>query len=118
MDLIVQSSEDFQSWVKQQQAPLPTLSGDAAAGEQVFLASACVSCHAIDGTKAKGKVGPNLTHFGSRQSLGAKVAANTPENLANWLANPSDLKPGVLMPNLGLSADKIKALVAYLTSLK
>ena len=46
------------------------------------------------------------------------MAANTPENLQRWLVNPQALKPGVLMPNLGLSQDQAKALTAYLLSLK
>ncbi len=34
--------------------------GDAAAGEQVFAANACGSCHALEAAGATGAVGPNL----------------------------------------------------------
>jgi cytochrome c1 len=34
------------------------------------------------------------------------------------LHDPSKVKPGVLMPNLGLSTEQINALVAFLDSLK
>jgi cytochrome c oxidase subunit 2 len=118
MNLIVESTDDFNAWVKQMQAPLPTLTGDAAQGEQVFLNGACIGCHTIDGTKAAGKVGPNLTHVGSRSILAGGVIINTPSNLAAWLADPQGIKPGAKMPNLGLTQSQIQQLVAFLESLK
>ena len=64
----------------------------------------------------------NLTNFGVRTSLAAGVADNTPANLARWLRNPQELKPGNLMPTLWAAddpdrEDEIAALVAYLESL-
>lgn len=118
MNLIVETLDAYNAWVSQQQAPLPTLTGDAAQGEQVFLNGSCVGCHTIDGTKASGKVGPNLTHIASRQFLAGGVITNTPDNLASWLADPPSLKEGVKMPKLGLSDVQIKQLVAFLESLK
>ncbi len=58
----------------------------------------CVSCHAINGTAAAARVGPDLTHFASRRNSGAGIADNTPENLRRWLADPQQVKPGVKMP--------------------
>jgi len=118
MDLIVETMDDFNAWVKQMQAPLPTLTGDAAQGEQDFLNGSCVGCHTIDGTKAAGIVGPNLTHVGSRHILAGAVIVNTPDNLAAWLANPQAIKPGAKMPDLGLTQSQIQRLVAFLESLK
>jgi cytochrome c oxidase subunit 2 len=118
LDLIVESSDKYDAWVRQQQAPLPVLTGVAAQGEQVFLKGACTACHTIDGTQAAGKVGPNLTHFGGRQILAGAVLTNTPENLATWLKNPPAVKPGVKMPNLGLTDSQIQQLVAFLDSLQ
>ena len=71
-----------------------------------------------DDPKATGLIGPNLTHFGSRSLIAGGVLPNDPADLAKWLANPQDVKPGIDMPNLGLSSDQINALVAYLESLK
>jgi cytochrome c oxidase subunit II len=61
---------------------------------------------------------PDLTHFGSRKTFGANLMVNTPENVAKWIENPTHMKPGALMPDLGMRGEQSKALAAYLTSLK
>lgn len=114
----VDTPSQFQAWVKDQQAAIPTASGAAAQGEQIFTQGACVGCHTIDGTNAKGTLGPNLTHFASRGTFAGGVLANTPDNLSRWLANPQAIKPGNDMPDLKLTTDQINALVAFLESLK
>jgi cytochrome c oxidase subunit 2 len=43
---------------------------------------------------------------------------NTPENVAAWVQHPQRLKPGVKMPDLGLTDEQATALAAYLTALK
>ncbi len=116
--VIAEPMDQFQNWVKGQQAGIPTLTGAAAQGEQVFLNGACIGCHTINGTKAQGTVGPNLTHFASRGEFAGAILPNTPENVARWLQNPPGVKPGTLMPNLHLSQDQISQLVAFLESLK
>lgn len=85
-----------------------------AKGAQLFQAGACKTCHAIDGTAAKGKVGPNLTYFAGRTSIAGKTLPSTVENLKAWLRNPQAVKPGTLMPNLNLKEDEVDALAAYL----
>ncbi len=117
-DVVAESPDQFEAWVKHQQSPLPPMTGDAAKGEQVFMASPCVGCHTIDGTKAQGKVGPNLTHFGSRRIFAGGIMDNTPDNLAIWLRDPQQVKHGNLMPNLHLSTQQIDVLVTYLESTK
>jgi cytochrome c oxidase subunit II len=104
--------------VQAQQAPAATVTGVAAEGQQVFMKGACIGCHMINDTAAKGKAGPNLTHFASRQTFAGAVATNTAENVAQWLADPSSMKPGVTMPKLPLTPDQINALTAYLEALK
>jgi cytochrome c oxidase subunit II len=116
--VVAQSRADFDMWVKNQQVTPAPPTGDAAKGAAVFANSACVGCHTIAGTKAQGKVGPNLTHFGSRLSIAAGTLPNTPLNLVMWLRNPQAIKPENDMPNLGLSNSDVEALVAYLESLK
>ncbi len=116
--VIAKDQAEFDQWVAGQQGTAAPATGDAAKGEQVFLAGACIGCHTINGTAAAGKVGPNLTHVASRTSIAGGTFANTPGNLKRWLANPPGLKPGSIMPNLNLSGSDIDALVAYLTSLK
>jgi cytochrome c oxidase subunit 2 len=78
----------------------------------------CANCHRIGGTGVEGPTAPDLTHFGSRQTLGAVLLPNTPENLSQWLKNPQDLKPEVLMPNLKLTDAQAGSLTDYLESLQ
>ena len=113
-----ETAEQFQAWVKQQQSPPVVMTGDAAKGEQIFMGGACGSCHTVQGTKANGMAGPNLTHFAGRRTFAGSILDITPQNLSDWLANPAKLKPGTKMPNLGLTPDKISALVSYLENLK
>jgi len=116
--VIVHPKDEFDRWVKSQQAP-PVESADPLAqqGKTLFTQSACVGCHTITGISG-GQVGPNLTHFGSRASLAANMMANTPDNVARWVENPEHMKPGARMPNLGMKGEQSKALAAYLLSLK
>lgn len=116
--VIVDSPEQFQAWVKDQQAAIPTLSGAAAQGKQIFTTGSCIGCHTVNGTNAKGTLGPNLTHFASRGAFAGATLENTPENVARWLTDPQAVKPGNDMPNLHLTKDQINSLVAFLESLK
>lgn len=111
--VIVQSQAEFDAWQRQQAAPHPTpTGGDAARGAQLFAQLTCASCHAVSGAGAR--IGPDLTHFGGRDTLGAGVLENTSENLTRWLKSTQAVKPGNHMPNLQLTDDQIRALVAYL----
>jgi cytochrome c oxidase subunit 2 len=115
--VIVEAPEAFEQWVAAQKAPPVEPSGPAADGKAVFARSACVGCHTIRGVST-GTLGPDLTHFGSRRTLGAGLWPNTPENVAAWVRDPQALKPAVKMPNLGLNDADARALAAYLLSLK
>ncbi len=111
--VIAQTPSDFDAWQQQQlQAPNIPASGEAANGAQLFRELPCVNCHLMT------NAGPNLTHFGSRQTIGTGILENTPENLTKWLADTQAVKPGVYMPNMNLTQDQIKALVAYLEASK
>ena len=116
--VIVHGKADFEKWVAAQQGP-PVQPTDPLAqkGQELFSQSTCVGCHTITGVSG-GVLGPNLTHFGSRKSMGANLMANTPENVAKWIENPGHMKPGVLMPVLGMRGEQPKALAAYLLILK
>jgi cytochrome c oxidase subunit 2 len=116
----VDSQDDFAKWEKDQLAgPVAPPASDqlASDGAKVFADSPCTSCHMIQGV-SKGYIGPDLTHFGSRTTLAAGVLKNTPDNVARWIENPQEIKPGANMPALLLPGPKMNALVAYLESLK
>jgi cytochrome c oxidase subunit 2 len=117
--VIVESPAAFAAWEKAQLQPAvaPPV-GVAAKGLALFAGASCVSCHAISGTSAEAHVGPDLTHFAARRQLGAGIAANTPENLRRWLANPQAIKPGAKMPNFNFTNDQLTQLVAYLGTLR
>jgi len=119
MKLMVTTPSEFEAWVASQKAPPnePDTTSVAAQGKRIFVQSACVGCHTINGVSG-GVIGPNLTHVGSRTSIAGSMFDNNAEHLGRWLTDPPREKPGSLMPNLGLTSDQVSALVAYLTSLK
>ena len=109
----------FQAWEQQQAQPAPApAAGEVAEGARIFRERTCVNCHVIQGQGGTA-VGPDLTHVASRQTLGAGVIReNTPETLAEWVRNPQDIKPGSYMPDLQLPEEELRALVAYMATLK
>jgi cytochrome c oxidase subunit II len=114
--VIAEPADQFDAWVQAQRQPAAP---DGTRGEQVFLQNTCVACHAIRGVQATANVGPDLTHLGSRTTLGTGVVDNTPANLQQWIRNAQAVKPGVLMPAFGnLSPADLSALADYLESLK
>jgi cytochrome c oxidase subunit 2 len=113
------------------------LTGNAHRGQQIYSSAACIGCHAIAGNPASvGNIGPNLTHFGSRATIGAGSFPNTPAYLALWIKNARVMKPAVIMPTLGMNEfdpvlktqvtkaqgglddQQIADVVAYLSALK
>jgi cytochrome c oxidase subunit II len=117
---VVDSPADFEAWTRSQKdtvgPPTDTL---AARGAALFQQpqKLCTTCHTVAGV-SMGLVGPNLSHVGSRHMIAAGLLENTPENVARWIQDPSKVKPGALMPTLGVSPDDAKALAAYLESRK
>jgi cytochrome c oxidase subunit 2 len=119
ISVIADEPADFARWLAAQAAPrLPPSGAVAEAGERVFIANVCASCHTIRGTGAAGLAGPDLTHVGSRRTLGTGVLANDDAGMRAWVADPQRYKPGVFMPQVPLSAADLTALVAYLRSLQ
>lgn len=134
--VIVDTPEDYQAWLESfqslpelgsseaGQASVQTVQADplVAEGEQLFRQKGCAACHAVRGSAGGAPDKPDLTNFGLRTSLAAGVLENTPENLARWLRDPQEVKPGNYMPTLWRADDperdeEIQALVAYLHSL-
>jgi len=109
----------FDDWVAQAQQPAESdLSELAVLGKKVFFDSACHNCHAIANTAAVGVRGPDLTHLGSRKTIGAGTLANNRGNLSGWVTNPQAIKPGNLMPRTHITPHELHALLEYLESLK
>jgi cytochrome c oxidase subunit 2 len=119
-DVIVEESAAFERWLAQQRAPASTPNEPAARrGQNLFLANGCGACHQIRGTPAEGVIGPDLTHVGSRLSIGAGMLPNNSATLLRWIARTEEVKPGVLMPSFGMLPDEdLKALAVYMEALK
>jgi cytochrome c oxidase subunit II len=112
--------EEFEAWTERQRAPaeLPQTAAEAR-GAAAFVSNGCALCHAIRGQNAWGEVGPDLTHVGSRLTIGAGLVANTADNIATWIACNHEMKPGNQMPSyLHLDGETLHALGAYLESLQ
>jgi len=118
-EVIADPPAQYDAWAATQRQPAPE-PADATArrGRDVFLGSTCIMCHAIEGTVAAARKGPDLSHVGGRSTIAAGTLPNRPAELARWIANPHDFKPGVNMPASSLSSDDMNALVSYLGSLK
>ena len=116
--MFVDPPEEFGAWRARQVGPAATpAAGDAEAGARLYAGSTCTPCHTL-GTASAGRLGPDLTHFGSRTTLAAGLLRNTPDNVAAWLRDPQAIKPGARMPALALSEGQVRQLVAYLGSLE
>ena len=113
----VDTPEQFASWVQNQRQP-GRHDVSVAEGKKIFETQACMNCHAISGTAATGKFGPDLTHLMSRSTIASGIAANNADNLRDWIKNPDHLKKGSLMPAMQLNDDQIDAVVAYLSTLQ
>lgn len=104
-------------WSGQIAARAPPATKEIANGENVFL-SRCSACHTIRGTSAAGKIGPDLTHVMSRNTIAAGTLPNTRGFLAGWILNPGQMKPGTQMPATPLAPAELEVLLAYLETLK
>ncbi|HTX89162.1 MAG TPA: c-type cytochrome, partial [Bacteroidales bacterium] len=117
--VIAQVPEDFDRWLREQKHPPPVPADSIGeAGARIFLGKACSGCHAIAGTPAQSHIGPELSHVASRETLGAGVLTNTPENMTRWMKDPQKVKPGARMPDFKLNEDELTCLVTYLEGLK
>jgi cytochrome c oxidase subunit 2 len=121
--VIAQSKDDFATWASDQaqDAATPT-AGEAAEGAALFRSKGCSGCHTVKGF-AVGQVGPDLTHFSSRETFAGAIFDRNNENLRRWLLDPPKEKPmqpdrNLGMPNLHLTDDEITKLIAYLDTLK
>jgi cytochrome c oxidase subunit 2 len=115
--VVAEPDAQFRAWLQRQRRPATPPTRDTQRGHDVFMSNACVTCHTIRGTQAGSRVGPELTHVGSRRSIAAGTLPNTREALMRWVRDPQAIKPGTRMPANHLSDEDLAAVVAYLQSL-
>jgi cytochrome c oxidase subunit 2 len=144
--------DEFDAWVAAWRSP-PDVADSRPETEDVVDAppafGACIACHRVSGTNAAsaregigavpGHVdpdtglpnpesrgfGPNLTLLACRDTIGAGILENTPENMETWLKRTDEVKEGVYMPNYydpptgqGLTDEQVAEIVDYLGTLK
>jgi cytochrome c oxidase subunit 2 len=115
--VVAQPRPAFDAWLANMAKPTPPpATPEQRRGEQVFMDSACASCHTMRGTPARGDVGPDLTHLATRSTLAALTIPNQYRDLAGWVRDPQHVKPGNKMPSIKLSDPDFRALLDYLVS--
>jgi cytochrome c oxidase subunit 2 len=117
--VVAEAPEAFHRWLDTQRRSA-TAPGDALRrqGADLFIAQ-CAVCHTVRGTAAAGTRGPDLTHVGGRELIGAGLLPNNTGTLAGWIASAQHLKPGNLMPAFStLSGAQLRAVAAYLSGLE
>lgn len=113
--VVAHAPADFARW---RASRLPASEGKGP-GLSLFLSSGCAACHTIRGTPANGLAGPDLTHVGSRHTLGAGILPNNPGTMAGWVADAQAIKPGNRMPAYHqFGGEELRALSDYLVTLK
>lgn len=110
--VVVHPAKEFTAWLAAEATP-------ATAEAAPFAAAGCAACHTIRGVMEQGRIGPDLTHFGSRLTIGAGILPMDAAALRDWLTATEDIKPDVHMPAYSmLPPAEIDALVAALMGLR
>ncbi|WP_418594570.1 c-type cytochrome [Ponticoccus sp. (in: a-proteobacteria)] len=119
-EAVVLPEAEFEAWLAAEEAEAKApATPEAQQGAEVFAREGCGACHVIRGTDHVGLVGPDLTHVGSRHTLGAGRLGNTLDDMERWLAHTGELKPGVEMPTYDQLPDADRrALALYLKGLE
>ncbi|WP_026615668.1 cytochrome c oxidase subunit II [Ensifer aridi] len=118
--VIAMPEDQFAAWLEQEagDAQIPT-GADETAGQTLFLSSGCVACHSVRGTEARGTIGPDLTHVGSRHSLAAATLENDVSAFARWIRDGEHVKPENLMPPYDIFTEaELAQLSSYLDQLR
>ncbi|MBU1385126.1 MAG: cytochrome c oxidase subunit II [Alphaproteobacteria bacterium] len=120
MGLVVVAHEprEFEAWLARQAAPAAS-AGLPHPGVAVFDSAGCGACHTVNGTAFNGLAGPDLSHVGSRRTLGAGILPNNQGTLAGWISDSQAIKPGNRMPAYPvLTGEELRDVSAWLESLK
>jgi cytochrome c oxidase subunit 2 len=152
--VIVDTEEDFQAWVDGMHtaSDAPVAESPEARGRTLFAGN-CSSCHTNNSTEPgsytreistqqarwngwitdienSGIVSaPNLTHFGTRTTIGAGLKDLNQQSLIEWITDPSSIKIGTRMQKhaavydtsdgtANLTPAEVSDIATYLLSLK
>lgn len=136
---VAHEAQEWRDWFEGRTTPRPAAANQNVAGElprltavsretepvspsngrTLFMESGCGACHRVAGTEANGLSGPDLTHVGSRLSLGAGILPNNRGTMMGWIGDSQSIKPGNRMPSYDmLSADQLEAIAVWLEQQK
>ncbi len=120
LEVVALSPPEFAAWLDDQAKTAAEPASPAARrGRELFLAAGCGACHTVRGTPAEGTVGPDLTHLGSRRSVGLDTLPMTEANIKRFIRDGQHIKPGNLMPPFRIfSAADLDAVATYLAGLR
>lgn len=126
LHVVAEEPAAFDAWLAAQAkpaataAPSSTSSREVERGREAFLAHRCNACHTVRGVSEESRLGPDLTHVGSRLHLGAGTVPNDPAQLAAWVAHTQQFKPGARMPSSGerIGEADLQLIAAWLAQLK
>jgi cytochrome c oxidase subunit 2 len=120
LHVVAQAPAEFDAWLARQRQPAAVPSNAfLARGREAFITQRCAACHTIRGVREGARLGPDLTHVGSRSHIGAGTLRTHRGTLAGWIADPQASKPGVAMPAAGdIDGETLRALAAWLEQLK
>ncbi len=119
IDVVAEREDAYQAWLAaQRRAAAAPGAAASVRGRLVFMSTTCATCHAVVGTEAGARLGPDLTHFGSRATIAAGTLPNTAEALGAWITEPQQFKPGTRMPATPLSGQAAADVAAYLEDLR
>jgi cytochrome c oxidase subunit 2 len=119
--VVAHPQDEYGAWAAAEVKRQDLLADPAtAAGRDAFVNGPCAGCHTVKGTKAAGKVGPDLTHIASKPNIAGVLSPVNEENLRKWVRNAPSFKPGILMPKFeGVLPDQqIDQIVQWLLTLK
>lgn len=117
-DVKVEEPAQFETWLTRQARAASRVSDSRGLRGQAVFARACSACHAVRGTTASGRAGPDLTHVGARRSIAAGTITMSRGALQGWIAQPQALKPGTSMPAIPLAPADADAVAHYLAGLR
>src|SRR5690606_34025701 len=90
--VVAHPADEFARLMAERRRPQPAPA--AIEGQSLFQSAGCAACHRIAGTPANGLAGPDLTHVGSRRTLGAGILPNNRGTMMGWIGNSQAIKPG------------------------
>lgn len=118
-EVVAEPMDRFRAWLREQRQPASSPATDRQRrGHDLVVNGPCAMCHAIRGTPAGSRVGPDLTHLASRRTLAAGTLPMTRGHLAGWIADAQSIKPGARMPPNPVRSEDLQAIVAYLETLR